>query len=107
MLKFKYNKLVRDRIVDHLITSGTKVEYRILNDDEHKAELVRKLNEEVAEVLKAKPENIAAEIADVQQAIDDLAAKFGVTAKEIAVEQKLKNDKNGPFKKGLFIDYVE
>lgn len=107
MLKFKFAKLVRDKIVDHQIASGAKPVYRQLGPEEHRRELVNKIIEEAAEITEASPEEIAAEIADAQQALDDLTERYGLTSKDIATAQLKKNDKNGTFKKGLFVEYVE
>jgi predicted house-cleaning noncanonical NTP pyrophosphatase (MazG superfamily) len=107
MPKFKFSKLVRDKIVDHQIASGAKPHFRQLNIDEHKQELVNKIVEEAKEITQATPGEIAAEIADVQQAVDDLKELYGLTNEDITKAQGLKNDKNGAFQKGLFIDYVE
>lgn len=107
MLKFKFDKLVRDKIVEHQIFSGAKPHYRQLDDKHHKEELIKKIIEESREIFKANPEEIAGEIADVQQAIDDLIEKYGLIRSDITKAQKTKNDKNGAFKKGLFVDYVE
>lgn len=107
MPKFKFEKLVRDKIVERQIASGAKPKYRQLTDEEHKRELVNKVIEEITEITNANPEEVAGEIADVQQAIDDLREKFGITSKEVEAAQKLKNEKNGAFKEGHFIEYVE
>lgn len=107
MLKFRFHKLVRDKIVQHQIGSGSKPIFRVLSPDEHKRELVQKIIEEAREITNAKPEEVAAEIADVQQALDDLKEKYGVSKQAVARAQKIKNDKNGAFKNGDFIDYVE
>jgi hypothetical protein len=47
------------------------------------------------------------EIADVQQALDDLKEQYGLTSEDVAKAQVAKNKKNGAFKKGLYVDYVE
>lgn len=47
------------------------------------------------------------EIADVQQALDDLKQKYGLTDKDVTRAQKIKRDKNGAFRKGIYVDYVE
>jgi predicted house-cleaning noncanonical NTP pyrophosphatase (MazG superfamily) len=107
MPKFRFAKLVRDKIVDDQIANGAKPNYRTLSDVEHKQELVNKIIEEAKEITSAKPDEVSAEIADVQQALDDLKEKFGVTSEDIAKAQKSKNDKNGPFKKGIYVDFVE
>ena len=97
----------RDKIVNHQINSGAKPHYRKLSDKEHKEELIEKIIEEVHEIIHAKPGERAGEIADVQQALDDLIEKYGLTKTDITKAQKAKLSKNGAFKKGLFIDYVE
>jgi predicted house-cleaning noncanonical NTP pyrophosphatase (MazG superfamily) len=107
MPKFKFAKLVRDKIIDHQLTTGAITTYRQLDPNEHKNELVNKIIEESQEITQAKPEEIAMEIADVQQALDDLKEKCGFTNEDIAKAQAMKNEKNGAFKKGLYIDYVE
>lgn len=107
MPTFKFAKLVRDKIVDHQVASGARPHFRRLTPSEHKRELINKIVEETKEISQATPHEIATEIADVQQAIDDLKELYGLTDKSIARAQGLKNDKNGAFKKGIFIDYVE
>jgi predicted house-cleaning noncanonical NTP pyrophosphatase (MazG superfamily) len=107
MPKFKFGKLVRDRIVEHQLASGAKPVYRQLDAEEHKRELVQKIVEEATEITGAAVGDIAAEIADVQQALDDLREKYGFTVHEIQTIQASKNIKNGAFKKGLFVEYIE
>jgi predicted house-cleaning noncanonical NTP pyrophosphatase (MazG superfamily) len=106
MPTFKFSKLVRDKIVEQQIASGAKPSYRQLSAAEHKQELVRKIVEEAQEIAQAGPEEVASEIADVQQALDDLKEKYGLTDEDIAKAGRVKNDKNGAFKQGLFVDYV-
>jgi predicted house-cleaning noncanonical NTP pyrophosphatase (MazG superfamily) len=107
MPTFKFAKLVRDKIVDYQIASGAKPTYRQLSPDEHKRELVNKIIEEAREITEAAVADVADEIADVQQAVDDLKEKFGLSDADIAEAQTKKNDKNGAFKQGLFVESVE
>lgn len=107
MPKFKFDKLVRDKVVDDQIASGAKPAYRALDPDEHRQELVRKIVEEAQEILKAPLEELAGELADVQQAIDDLRDLCGLSPADIAQAQEAKNEKKGAFKKGVYVDYVE
>lgn len=107
MPTFKFAKLVRDKILDHQIASGARPAYRQLSAEEHKRELINKIIEEAAEIREAAPEEIAGEIADVQQALDDLKERCGLSNRDIAAAQTKKNDKNGAFKRGVFVDYVE
>src|SRR5690349_11604117 len=107
MPKFRFAKLVRDKIVDHQIASGAKPTYHRLDTEAHKRELINKIIEEAAEIKQASPKEIAAEIADVQQALDDLKQKYNLADQQVKAAQIKKNEKNGAFKKGLFIDYIE
>ena len=107
MPRFRFAKLVRDNIVDQQIASGAKPNYRLLAPNEHKQELVNKIIEEAQELSAAEPNEIAAEIADVQQAIDDLRALHGLTEKDVVDMQQQKNDKNGAFNKGIYVEDVE
>ncbi len=107
MRKFTFKKLVRDKIVDLQISSGAKPHYIKLSDEEHKQQLIKKLLEETNEIANASPNNIVSEIADVQQVIDDLRQKYRITKKEVVQAQKFKRNKNGAFKKGLYVEFIE
>lgn len=106
-LRFKFGKLVRDDVVKQQIAAGARPKWRHLSGSRHKRELIRKIQEESGEILQAKPEAIAAELADVQQALDDLVALYGLTAKDILGAQKRKTGKYGAFKKGSYVEYIE
>jgi len=107
MPKFKFSKLVRDNIVDQQIVSGAKPSFRQLSKSEHIHELIHKIVEEAKEIEHAEAEEVVAEIADVQQVIDDLKAALNVVDKDVVKAQEVKNSKNGAFRKGLFVDCVE
>src|SRR5919202_699836 len=107
MPKFKYAKLVRDKIVEDQVASGAKPNFRRLNALEHKEELINKIIEEAKEATKASPDELIAEIADIQQVIDDLKLLCGIKDEDIVKVQEIKNNKKGTFREGLFIDYVD
>jgi predicted house-cleaning noncanonical NTP pyrophosphatase (MazG superfamily) len=107
MPKFGFRKLVRDRIVEHQIASGAVPEWRVLDDAEHKSALVAKIIEEASEILGADAKAVAGEIADVQQALDDLKAKYGLSDADIATAQQIKKAKNGGFERGVYVESVE
>lgn len=104
---FKFYKLVRDRIVEQQIASGAKPTFYQLASEEHKRRLVDKIIEEAKELTEADPNDVVAELADVQQAIDDLRGLYGVTGEAVRQAQAAKNERNGAFKKGLFVESVE
>jgi predicted house-cleaning noncanonical NTP pyrophosphatase (MazG superfamily) len=106
MLKFAFNKLIRDKIVDQQLAAGSKPKYRRLDKDEHVRCLIEKIVEESQE-FSADPKQAVQELADLQQIIDDLKELLGISGEEVVREQKRKNDKAGPFKKGIYEEYVE
>lgn len=107
MPKFKFEKLVRDKVVENQIATGAKPQFHKLSNKRHKQELVKKIIEEAQEITEASQDKVASEIADVQQAIDDLKEKYGLTDEDIAKAQKAKNKKSGAFKEGIYVDYIE
>lgn len=107
MPTFKFSKLVRDKIVDQQIASGAKPTYHRLGLEDHKHELINKLIEEAREIDQASLEEVVAEIADIQQVIDDLRELHGLTVEDVAAAQNLKNRKSGAFKEGMYVEFVE
>ena len=61
----KYNKLVRDKIPSIITNNGEIPVTRILNDEEYKTELERKLYEEYQEVINSKDKDRLEELADM------------------------------------------
>lgn len=107
MVKFALKKLVRDKIVDKQLASGAKPLYWQLSEDEHAQHLVQKVVEEIQEVTTATKDELASELADVQQALDDLRDKLGVSKLAVEQAQAAKNAQNGSFEKGIYIEHVE
>lgn len=107
MRKFAIKKLVRDNIVDHMIANGDKLNYRVMEPEEFKVELMKKLQEEAQEVATANKGNLSKELADLQELIDIIAKNSGITKDEIAKLQQKKNDKVGEFTKGVYLEDTE
>jgi len=68
-----YNKLVRDNIPDILDKKGVPYEKRIASPEEYKTELIKKLNEEVAEFAEAGDPGELADVIEVVEALKKLA----------------------------------
>ncbi|MFA6524307.1 MAG: nucleoside triphosphate pyrophosphohydrolase [Candidatus Paceibacterota bacterium] len=68
-----YNKLVRDKIPEHLDSRGISYEKRIANPEEYKEELFKKLDEETKEFLELKNVEELADILEVIEAIKKLS----------------------------------
>lgn len=104
MPKFLLNKLVRDKLVDEYEKLGQKAEYKPLSRIEHLQALKQKIIEEAQEIpLESAKEKIIGELADVQQALDDLKVLTGISNKEIADVQAAKSAAKGGFLKGNFV----
>lgn len=106
MPKFIFNKLVRDKIVDQQIASGADPEYYKLDPTEHAEALVAKILEEAQEIPVSDRAEAIKEIADVQQALDDLKTVLGLDSQDIANAQAVKNERAGAFAEGLFVESV-
>ena len=68
-----YNKLVRDKIPEHLDSKGISYEKRIASEEEYKDELFKKLDEEIKEFQEAKNSEELADIIEVIEAIKKLS----------------------------------
>lgn len=108
MRRFKFSKLVRDKIVGSIISVGNKPNWHTLSDDDFIRELKNKIVEEAAEVPRTDdPKEIVKELADLQELIDNLLPVLGVSKKEFAKVQKDKNMERGSFKKRQYVKDVE
>jgi predicted house-cleaning noncanonical NTP pyrophosphatase (MazG superfamily) len=104
----KYNKLIRDRILEIIERAGKKPYWRVLNNKEYLKEVKKKILEEAKELVKAKKRKVVIdEIIDIQELIDVLALRIGLTKSQIRKQQKIKNRKRGGFKKQLFLIKTE
>jgi len=95
---FRLNKLVRDKIVPDHIQDGAKVVHHKLSKQEKIKALADKIIEEISEGTDL------AELADVQEALDQIIKDQGLTKEQIAAAQDTKRSKNGGFENGDFID---
>ncbi len=104
----KYNKLIRDRILEIIEAAGEKPHSRVLDKKEYLREIKKKILEEAKELIRAKnKKGIINEIVDIQELIDTLILEFGLSKLQIQKQQKIKNKKRGGFKKRLFLIKTE
>lgn len=108
MRKFKFGKLVRDKIVEDTIANGIKPKWEVLSDRKYLIELKNKILEEAQEVPASKNnEHLVEELADVQEVIDSILEFLKVSKNDFNKIKSEKNKKRGSFKKRHYIDYVE
>lgn len=96
-----YNKLVRDKIPEIIKSEGREVKAKILNDEEYKKELNKKLKEEVKEYLE---DNNAQELADIVEVVYGILNSMDITIEEFEKIRKEKAKKRGAFNKKIFLE---
>lgn len=126
-IKFRFEKLVRHKILDRMIEQGARVEYEILVEDEAMVwALRRKLKEESRELKLADVRKLVQEIADLQEVIDALGEvdssldtstyqslidtkldKVHVSKDRVKAVQEERREQDGDFYSGIYIETVE
>ena len=96
-----YNKLVRDKIIDIIEADGRITKYRILDDNEYRQELNKKLQEEVKEYLE---DNNVEELADIVEVIYGILNSMDVSIKEFEKIRINKQEKRGAFEKKIYLE---
>ena len=107
MRKFRFQKLVRDKVVDGILNEGNKPDFKTLSEREYIKELKLKLLEEAKELPKAKNDNIIRELADIQEIIDNLIKALGLVQEQLKEAQEKKNELAGSFKKRHYIKDIK
>lgn len=101
-----YNKLVRDNIPSIIEGKGETPITRILNEEEYKKELEKKLYEEYNEVLEASGEDRVEELADMIEVIKYLAKLEGKELEDVIKTADEKSTKRGAFNDKIFLEKV-
>lgn len=101
-----YNKLVRDNIPSIIEGKGETPITRILNEEEYKKELEKKLYEEYNEVLEASGEDRVEELADMIEVIKYLAKLEGKELGDVIKTADEKSTKRGAFNDRIFLEKV-
>ena len=107
-MRFRVQKLIRDRLPAIMRAQGLQVFDRRLNDAEFIAALKDKLLEEAQEVGAATGRaDLIDELADVMEVIAALAEASGVTPGEIEARRRAKRAERGGFDERVFNAAVE
>ena len=102
-----YNKLVRDKIPDIIKANGEIPITRILDDEEYKLELEKKLHEEYLEVLDAAGDSRIEELADMLEVMEALASVENKTLEDVLSVKAKKQENRGAFKDKIYLEGVE
>ena len=100
MKEIKFEKLVRDRIVESIKNQGDEPVYRVLEDDEYEVLLEYKLDEEVREYHQDKT---LEELADVMEVVVALCAAKGYSTEELIKIYQKKHEEKGGFSDKIYL----
>jgi len=109
MVRFYLQKLVRDKVVKKCLDDEEVLhtEYRILDKQEFRRELLRKVHEEADEIPlddNQRDESLK-ELADLQEVVDALRQDFGFSIEQVQEEMARKKQDNGGFDNRHYIEY--
>ena len=99
-----YNKLVRDKITDIIEADGRMAKYRVLNNNEYREELNKKLQEEVKEYLE---DNNVEELADIVEVIYGILNSMDISIEKFENVRKEKLKQRGAFQNKIFLEEAE
>lgn len=94
------DKLVRDRIPEMINADGKECRVRILNEDEYRIQLDRKLEEELQRYLRSGD---VVELTGVVEVLRALVSASGMTADEFQEICQQKRERAGGFEKRLLL----
>ena len=101
-----YNKLVRDKIPNIIEEKGETPVIKVLNENDYKKELEKKLYEEYKEVIEASGDERIEELADMLEVIRALASLENKNLNDIIDIANKKNKKRGAFDEKIFLEKV-
>ncbi len=101
--KYSHQKLIRDKIPEHIKASGNEYKIRILDKTDFEKELKKKLLEESREVIDAPKKSLLNELADVLEVTKSIASHYKISFNEVEEFQIEKRKRRGGFKKKLFL----
>jgi predicted house-cleaning noncanonical NTP pyrophosphatase (MazG superfamily) len=103
ILRFRVEKLIRDRLPGVMRKAGLTVFDRTLAPDEYQAALRQKLMEEAVEARDAEtPAALLEELADVTEVILALAIAHGFSSSDIEAARLAKREAKGGFEDRVF-----
>jgi predicted house-cleaning noncanonical NTP pyrophosphatase (MazG superfamily) len=102
----KYEKLVRDRILEIIERAGKTATWRELRDDEFRLALKAKAVEEAQELFGAADDALLSELADLEEVVEAVLTMYGHSREELEAFRAKKNEERGAFRRRLFLESV-
>ena len=107
-MRTTYNKLIRDQIINIINETGKNCRVRILEENEYKSELLKKVHEELEEYMHSGNDQEAIEeLADLIEVIRALSKVHGSSPEELEQVRREKAEQRGGFQEKLFLLDVE
>ena len=103
-MKKVYHKLVRDRIPEIIEKSGKVCQTQRLTDEDYRAKLLEKLDEEVAEYRESRNHE---ELADILEVVYALAQATGCSEENLNALRAEKARARGIFTQRILLNSVE
>ena len=108
MIRFRCNKISRDKTLQRMADAQVITHYRHLQGPELAQALRAKLLEETHEVLTSTDRTeLVAELADVLEVITAICDQQGISQAELLGVQAETKALRGGFSQGVFMEYIE
>lgn len=117
--KLNHKKLVRDKIPDKIMAQGKPLKVSIANDMSYASKLVEEAQEveqayvKFSHLVDIEPitdedfQPVIEELADLMEITFAFMKRMNISSEEVKKAMAEKKSKNGGFKKGYFLEWVE
>ena len=106
--RFKVEKLVRDKTGERSAGFDAILESRVMQEEEYKKELKKKLLEEALEVQEANNiQELVSELSDVFDIYETLLTTYNISQEQIAQCRNKKLSERGNFSKRLYASHID
>ena len=108
MRRFKFEKLVRDKVPERHAQENVISEVRLLEGPLYREALLDKLLEEASETREATtPAAAAAELAEILEVAMAIAQHHNLSWEAVESERLKKQEERGGFTQGIYIEHID